>query len=116
MTDAKTWLPVGPDYQTSKQTKMKIEESFATLKKYETIVSEHLRGITIRGNVALPGILRGACLEALIILEGDEEKFKQCWDIAKRENPSVHRGGEFDAYNLTEAAAYITNLARLMQK
>ena len=97
---------------------MPIDETLAKIKKYEQIVVRYVSENKVNAKEAPDSywIIRGACLEALAILEGDEQKFKECLDATINKNPGMGWGFDFDRYNTQQAAGYIKTLARLMRE
>lgn len=95
---------------------MEIDEALATMKKYEEVVKKYVTSDKVEDarNADLYNLIKGACLEALVILQGDEAKFLQCLEAAKKESKGMG-WNDFDKYNTHEAASYVVTLAHLMK-
>ncbi len=88
---------------------MGLEEAVAEMKRYEKIVESYLSPDDSYWKI------KGACIETLAILEGDEEKFKQCLEVTKRYVQGMGWSFDFDEYDAMFAASYIRTLAHLMK-
>lgn len=95
---------------------MEIDEAFAEVKKYEAIVKKYvpLNQVDVGSDKNLYDIIKGACLEALVILQGDEAKFVKCLETAKK-NTMRDFGFDFDTRSTPLAASYIVTLAHLVK-
>ncbi len=95
---------------------MEIDEAVAAMKKYEAVVKKYvpLEQVDVGSDNTLYDIIKGACLEALVILQGDEAKFVKCLETAKNK---IRRdfGFDFDTRSTPLAASYIVTLARLVK-
>lgn len=98
------------------EIKMEIDEALAAMKKYEEVVKKYvpLDQVDVDSDKNLYDIIKGACLEALVILQGDEAKFVKCLETAK-ENTRRDFGFDFDTRNTPRASSYIVTLARLVK-
>ena len=98
---------------------MGIDETLAKIKEYENIVDQHVPQKRVKtdceGGQDYYSAIRGACIEALAILKGDEKIFKICLAETIKNNPGMGWGFYFDEYNTITAAGYIRTLARVMK-
>ncbi len=99
---------------------MGIDEALAKMRQYETIVDQHVPenkiNTTDKGGRNSYYTIRSACISALAILEGNEEKFKDCLDATKKNNPGMGWGYDFDMFNTQKASNYIVTLAYLVKE
>ncbi|MFA5887740.1 MAG: hypothetical protein WC852_03455 [Candidatus Nanoarchaeia archaeon] len=95
---------------------MEIDEALVAIKKYEAVVDKYVTRDKVddEKKVNLYKVIKSACLEALVILQGDEAKFAQCLEAAKKENRGMG-WNDFDGHNAYEAASYVVSLAHLMK-
>lgn len=99
-----------------------IEEALGKLKKYQEIVRIHLpkEKVNCRKNCqedcTIYETLEGACVEALVVLDGDEEKFKECLAAIRKRYSGMGWGFDFDEDSFQRAAQDMKTLAYLLRK
>lgn len=99
---------------------MEIDEAILRIEQYKKIVDKYVPENKVntndKGGYDSYLIIRGACIEALAILDGDEEIFKKCLEETKKKNKGMGWGFDFDMYNAKPAADYILGIAHLMKR
>ncbi|MBI4739721.1 hypothetical protein HY772_09375 [Candidatus Woesearchaeota archaeon] len=96
---------------------MENDKAVAKLKEYKAIVHKYLpyKKVNTQKDPSLHSAISGACLEALVILEGDEDKLRECIECAKDDESGMGWGYDFDEYNGHNAISYIKALAQLLK-
>jgi|SRR3989338_4164149 len=97
---------------------MNAKEAEALLQSYYTLLDKYItkedkERFRTSEELSILEQVTDACIEAIAIVNGDEQKFKTCFELAKSRNKGLG-WVKFDEYNAPKIALEIKALARIV--